>query len=99
MNVSEIFSAGAFPAGVQPSLTVQLLPAMLKDTGWTLTDEEDVNEHNYRMNPILPPVRLLWYSYREVACWNGLYLISFNVIKEHIHFRHMNISLCGVNTY
>lgn len=93
MHVCKIFSAGEFTADVQ------LLPAMLKDTGRTLTNEEDVNAHNHGMKPILPPVRFLWYSYREVACRNALYLISFNVIKEYGDFCHMNIALCGVNTY
>lgn len=42
MNIYEIFSA--FPAAVYHSLATQLLPAMLKASGWALTSEGDVDK-------------------------------------------------------
>lgn len=94
MSRYEIFSAGAFPAGVQPChAAIQLLRAVLTACGWALSGEGDVDKPSWRdykpISYLLLSLALTYYkppwgcgiSYRKVASWNAQYLISSTMIK------------------
>lgn len=56
ISICEIFSAGAFPAGVRHAM--QLLPAVLTACGWALNGEGDVDTHPESSQAnLLSPVR------------------------------------------